>query len=115
MHQNAIDPWFLDRARRSRDGRLNAYETLDARRTALVVVDMQNYFVEEGMPSCAPMAREIVPNINRLAEATRSAGATSSAARESCFKDRDGTVMGGTPSEGMSSMRAARTVCLTSF
>lgn len=74
MHKIAIDPWFLDKARAARNGRLNAYETLEPKRTALVVVDMQNYFVEDGMPSCAPIARDIVPNINRLAQATRASG-----------------------------------------
>jgi ureidoacrylate peracid hydrolase len=74
MHKHAINSWFLDKARKSRVGRLNAYETLDPARTALVVVDMQNYFVEDGMPSCAPVAREIVGNVNRLAEATRATG-----------------------------------------
>ena len=74
MHSNEIDPWFLTRARASRGGRLNAYETITGARTALVVVDMQNYFVADGMPSCAPVARDIVPNINRLAHATRAAG-----------------------------------------
>ncbi len=76
MHQTVIDPWFIDSARRARDGRFNAYERLTARKTALVVVDMQNYFVEDGMPSCAPIAREIVPNVNRLAQATRASGGT---------------------------------------
>ena len=76
MHELNIDPWFVDKAKQMRDGRLNAYETLDARKTALVVVDMQNYFVADGMPSCAPQARTIVPNINRLAQATRTAGGT---------------------------------------
>ena len=76
MHKLNIDPWFVDKAKQTRDGRLNAYDTLDARKTALVVVDMQNYFVADGMPSCAPQARTIVPNINRLAQATRTAGGT---------------------------------------
>ena len=76
MHELNIDPWFLEKAKQSRDGRLNAYDTLDARKTALVVVDMQNYFVAEGMPSCAPQAQTIVPNINRLAQATRTSGGT---------------------------------------
>lgn len=74
MHPDTIDPWFLDTARRIRGGRVNAYDTLVPKRTAFVVVDMQNYFVQEGMPSCAPVARDIVPNINRLAAATRAAG-----------------------------------------
>jgi ureidoacrylate peracid hydrolase len=74
MHKLSIDTWFVDKAKQTRDGRLNAYDTLDARKTALVVVDMQNYFVADGMPGCAPEARTIVPNINRLAHATRTAG-----------------------------------------
>ncbi len=76
MHKLNIDPWFVDKAKQTRDGRLNAYDTLDAGKTALVVVDMQNYFVADGMPSCAPEARTIVPNINRLAHTTRMAGGT---------------------------------------
>jgi ureidoacrylate peracid hydrolase len=76
MHKLNIDPWFVNKAMQTRDGRLNAYDTLEARKTALVVVDMQNYFVADGMPACAPEARTIVPNINRLAQATRIAGGT---------------------------------------
>ena len=71
MHMLNIDPWFLNKAKQTRDGRLNAHEALQARKTALVVVDMQNYFVAEGMPSYVPEARTIVPNINRLARAMR--------------------------------------------
>lgn len=76
MHKLNIDSWFVNKAKETRDGRLNAYDTLDARKTALVVVDMQNYFVADDMPACAPEARTIVPNINRLAQATRTAGGT---------------------------------------
>ena len=76
MHQLNIDPWFIDKAKQMRNGRLHAYDTLDARKTALVVIDMQNYFVADGMPSCTPQARTIVPNINRLAQATRTASGT---------------------------------------
>jgi ureidoacrylate peracid hydrolase len=74
MHKLVIDPWFIDSAKAARGGRLNAYQTLHGPKTALVVVDMQNYFVQDGMPSCVPLAREIVPNINRLARATRESG-----------------------------------------
>lgn len=74
MHKLNIDPWFLNKAKQSREGRLNAHETLEAEKTALVVVDMQNYFVAEGMPSYVPEARTIVPNINRLARAMRTKG-----------------------------------------
>ena len=36
MHRIAIDPWFLGKARLARDGRLNAYDTLNPAATALV-------------------------------------------------------------------------------
>jgi ureidoacrylate peracid hydrolase len=74
MHTVNIDPWFMHKAKQTRDGRLHAYDTLEARKTALVVVDMQNYFVADGMPACALEARTIVPNINRLAQAMRTTG-----------------------------------------
>src|SRR5258707_1374189 len=55
-------------------GKPFALDEIDAARTALVVVDMQNYYVAEGFPSQSPQAREIVPNINRMAAAVRAAG-----------------------------------------
>jgi ureidoacrylate peracid hydrolase len=57
-----------------RQGKLLSHDTIDAARTALVVVDMQNHFVAEGFPAEVPLSREIVPTINRLAKAVRSAG-----------------------------------------
>lgn len=56
-----------------RQGRMPAHETIDASRTALVVVDMQNYFVAEGFPAYVPLAKTVVPNINRIASAMRAA------------------------------------------
>jgi len=61
---------------RSRRGKLHLFDALDARRTALVVIDMQHSFVEPGAPSAVATAREIVPNINRIAGALRAAGGT---------------------------------------
>jgi ureidoacrylate peracid hydrolase len=57
-----------------RQGRLFSHDAIDAARTALVVVDMQNHFVAEGFPAEVPLSREIVPVINRLARALRAAG-----------------------------------------
>ncbi len=59
-----------------RQGKLLSHDTIDAGRTALVVVDMQNYFVAEGFAAEVPEARAIVPNINRMAKALRAAGGT---------------------------------------
>ena len=57
-----------------RQGKLLSHDEIDAARTALIVVDMQNHFVAEGFPAEVPLSREIVPNINRLATAMRAAG-----------------------------------------
>jgi ureidoacrylate peracid hydrolase len=73
MHNYILPASVKDRVV-SRMGKLFAHDAIDAVRTALVVVDMQNYFCAPGFPHEVPMAREIVPNINRLAEAVRTAG-----------------------------------------
>jgi ureidoacrylate peracid hydrolase len=57
-----------------RMGKLLAHEAIDGARTALVVVDMQNYFCAEGFPAEVPFARGIVPNINIIARSVRAAG-----------------------------------------
>jgi ureidoacrylate peracid hydrolase len=55
-------------------GKPFALDQIEPERTALVVIDMQNYYVAEGFPNEAPMARVIVPNINKMAAALRKAG-----------------------------------------
>jgi ureidoacrylate peracid hydrolase len=59
-----------------RQGRPITIEAIDGARAALVVIDMQNHFVAKGFPSEIPVARDIVPNINRMAAAMRKAGGT---------------------------------------
>lgn len=59
-----------------RQGTLLTHDEILAADTALVVVDIQNYFVAKGFPLEVPAAREVVPNINRLARALRAAGGT---------------------------------------
>jgi ureidoacrylate peracid hydrolase len=73
MHSLELPAEIVERLR-IRRGKLHLFETLDPRRTALVVIDMQKSFVEPGAPSAVATAREIVPNINRLAATMRSAG-----------------------------------------
>jgi ureidoacrylate peracid hydrolase len=75
MHPYTIPAEVKERVIR-RQGRLPSHDTIDAARTALVVVDMQNYFVAEGFPLEVAAARGIVPNVNRLARAVRAAGGT---------------------------------------
>jgi ureidoacrylate peracid hydrolase len=73
MHKIAIAKAQTDRLQ-MRLGKLHPFDVIDPRKTALVVVDMQNYFVKQGHQSEVPAAREIVPNINRLAAELRRRG-----------------------------------------
>jgi ureidoacrylate peracid hydrolase len=73
MHPYTIPAAVKDRVIR-RQGKVISHDTIDPVRTALVVVDMQNYFVAEGFPLEVPVSRAIVPNINRLARTLRAAG-----------------------------------------
>ena len=74
MHEIRIAQWAIDRTLERR-GRLHVHEDLDPRKTALIVVDMQNGFlVEEVAAAHIPVAVEIVPNVNRLAAAVRRTG-----------------------------------------
>jgi ureidoacrylate peracid hydrolase len=76
MHKVAIPQPVIDRVI-ARYGREHVHEDLDPRRTALVVVDMQNAFMLAGVAhSLCPMAEKIVPNVNRLARAVRETGGT---------------------------------------
>jgi ureidoacrylate peracid hydrolase len=75
VHPYTIPASVKDRVIR-RQGKPASHDAIDAARTALIVVDMQNYFVAPGFPLEVPMARDIVPNINRLARALRTAGGT---------------------------------------
>jgi ureidoacrylate peracid hydrolase len=73
MHSLAIRPEIVERVL-ARRGRLHLYESLDAGKTALLVIDMQNAFVAPGAPIEVPQARGIVPAINRLAAELRRRG-----------------------------------------
>ncbi|SEC66008.1 Nicotinamidase-related amidase [Nocardioides exalbidus] len=67
-HQWAIEEREYAR-HEARRGRRHAYEHLDPRRTALVVVDVVPFFVRE-----SAYVRGIVPRVNELASALRAAG-----------------------------------------
>jgi ureidoacrylate peracid hydrolase len=75
MHRYVTPQSVKDRVM-ARQGKPFSHETIEAARTALVVVDMQNYFVAQGFAAEVPAARDIVPNINRMAKALRGAGGT---------------------------------------
>lgn len=65
--------WVTDRVI-ERQGRLHPYDELDPKRTAFVIIDLQNYYTQPGyLGECAP-ARSTFPTVNRLAHRLREAG-----------------------------------------
>lgn len=59
----------------ARHGSAHPFAGFDPKRAALVVIDMQNAFLMEGVGhAVCPKARDIAPNVNRLAAALRAAG-----------------------------------------
>jgi ureidoacrylate peracid hydrolase len=73
MHKVSIPQSVIDRVV-ARHGREHVHDDLVPARTALVVVDMQNAFMlPEVAHSPCLAAHDIVPNINRLAQAMRAA------------------------------------------
>src|SRR5215470_8556936 len=73
MHKLSIPPHVVERVVQ-RAGRAHPFDTIAPAKTAFVVVDMQNYFVKPGFQGEVPMARAIVPTVNRLAAAVRELG-----------------------------------------
>jgi nicotinamidase-related amidase len=73
MHKIAISETIAERVK-TRCGKAHPFDVLEPARTALLVIDMQNYFVKEGHQGEVPLAREIVPAINRIAAELRRRG-----------------------------------------
>ena len=73
MHRLSLPPELVQRVT-ERAGRPHPFDTLDAAKTAFVVIDMQNYFLSPDYQGEVPMAREIVPDVNRMATALRQRG-----------------------------------------
>jgi len=63
----------IDRIK-ARSGRAHPFDSLDAQRTALLVIDLQNYFLKPGAQGETASARAIVPTVNELAAGLRSRG-----------------------------------------
>jgi nicotinamidase-related amidase len=70
-----LHDWFIEAReyarQESRRGKRHAYQQVAPSRTALVVVDMVSFFVEEG-----DYQRGVVPNISALADTLRGLGGT---------------------------------------
>ena len=74
MHEVEIRPEIVERvlARRSK---YHLWESIDPKKTAFVIIDMQNTFVAESSPAEVPESRAICDNINTLAREARELGA----------------------------------------
>jgi ureidoacrylate peracid hydrolase len=73
VHKIKIPQAAIDRVL-ARRGSLHVFDDIDPRRTAHVVVDLQNGFMAPGQPAEIPAARGIVANVNRISAALRAAG-----------------------------------------
>jgi ureidoacrylate peracid hydrolase len=73
MHQAGILDEVRERVMLRRGG-VAVFDRLSPRRTAHVVVDLQNGFMAPGQVAEVPVARAIVPNVNRISAALRAAG-----------------------------------------
>ena len=73
MHDFEMPTDYIERVT-ARQGRPHTCESFETEKTALVVVDMQNYFMHESQQSACPIAQEVVPNVNRLADTVRKSG-----------------------------------------
>jgi ureidoacrylate peracid hydrolase len=73
MHNVAINPDVETRATERRGG-LRVFESIVSKRTAHIVVDLQNGFMAPGQVAEIATARDIVPNVNRISDAVRRAG-----------------------------------------
>jgi ureidoacrylate peracid hydrolase len=73
MHTLSIPADLVEKVT-ARAGRPHPFDVIIPSKTALVIIDMQNYFMKPGFQGEVPMARAIVPNVNRLAAALRGLG-----------------------------------------
>jgi ureidoacrylate peracid hydrolase len=73
MHTRSIYPAVIERVVQRRGG-VRVFDRLNSRRTAHIVVDLQNGFMAPGAVAEIAEARAIVPTVNRISEALRSAG-----------------------------------------
>lgn len=90
MNRTQIPDWVRDRVI-DRRGKFHVFDDMAPARSALVAVDMQNGFLMDGVAHAViAQARDIVPEINRLAAALRELGGlvvwVRTAATEESFK-----------------------------
>ena len=73
MHKIAMASEILERIKGFRDG-FHMFGDIEPAKTAHIIVDLQNGFMEEGAAVELPVARDIVPNVNEICKAVRASG-----------------------------------------
>jgi ureidoacrylate peracid hydrolase len=73
MHKIEMSHEVLNRIKRLRSA-FHIFDNLDPARTAHIIVDLQNGFMEPGATVELPIARDIVPNVNKICRAVCAAG-----------------------------------------
>jgi ureidoacrylate peracid hydrolase len=73
MHEATINREVVRRVTERRGG-LRVFDSIDCKRSAHIIVDLQNGFMAPGQVAEIATAREIVPNVNRISGAVRQAG-----------------------------------------
>jgi len=86
MHTIKLDNDIVQIALQRR-GRLRLFESIDPRRTAHLVIDMQVGFMTPGAPAEIAPAVTIIPNVNRISAACRKAGALNVFVRNSISEE----------------------------
>jgi len=67
MNKTSVPAWAKERA-------MCSFSGLESSTTALLVVDLQNYFMVPGQARANPNTEAIVPNVNRIADQLRARG-----------------------------------------
>ena len=65
MHTIAIDPALISRLTEERGGKRHIFDDIDPARTAHVVIDLQNGFMEPGAPVEVPLRARLCPTSTR--------------------------------------------------
>jgi ureidoacrylate peracid hydrolase len=76
MHTIDLNPQLVQRLTEERGGRFHIFDDIEPARTAHLIIDLQNGFMEPGAPVEVPFAREIVPTVNAISSAVRKTGGT---------------------------------------
>jgi len=76
MHNVRIAPEVEAKIRARRGGDTHVFHSLDPKKTALVVIDLQDGFMDAKYATAVAAAPSVVPNVNRLAQAVREKGGT---------------------------------------